>query len=109
MENEKLNEKPWKEEIYFHVCNGGATISIEQSEYGAKIKVRTGSYGNCETTTEVTTNNRGIETLKGMFERASKKDFKVNDCYSLAYVPKDPKESSEERGAGNETYTPSND
>ena len=57
----------------------------------------------------MTTNNRGIETLKGMFERASKKDFKVNDCYSLAYVPKDPKESSEERGAGNETYTPSND
>ena len=41
MENEKLNEKPWKEEIYFHVCNGGATISIEQSEYGAKIRIRT--------------------------------------------------------------------
>lgn len=73
-----------KEEVYFHVCNGGATISIEKSEYGAKIKISTGSYGNCNTTTDITTDNEGVLALKELFERASTQNFEVNGSYSVA-------------------------
>lgn len=84
MEIEVKNEK-FNEDLYLHVFNGGATISIEQSEYGAKITIKTSSVGNNITTQEITTNNNGILALKELFNKAGLFDFKTNDSYAIAY------------------------
>lgn len=101
MEKEIKNEK-FNDEVYLHVFNGGATIAIEQSEYGAKITIKTSSVGNNITTQEITTNNEGILALKNLFDKANLFDFKIDGCYSIAYPPQKRNNDEVESGI-NET------
>lgn len=90
---EQLNDK-WKTEVYLHVCNGGVSISVEQDEHGAKLKISTGSYGNCTSTQEIITNNEGIKALSELFNKAAEQDFKINPNYSIAYLPSKEEKTS---------------
>lgn len=87
MKVEEIEIKNYKDDVYLHVCNGGATFSIEQTESGAELKIHTNSYGNCVNEFKLMMGNKGIEALYELLAKARKHDFTTDSCASLAYPP----------------------
>lgn len=81
----QVNVEDYKDYVHLHVCNGGATFSIEQTENGAEFKIKTHSFENCKMEFKLLMGNKGIEALHELLTKAKKHNFVTNSCASLAY------------------------
>lgn len=73
-------------EVYLHVGNSGATISVVDDGQGPELRIGTSSFGNLIQGTVIKTNIAAFRALRDLFSKATEESYSAEYC-NVAFVP----------------------
>ena len=66
----EVKTMPTKNNVSLHICNGGVTFSVEDTEFGPQITIESSNFGNNMITQNILTDRHSLLDLANMFLKA---------------------------------------